>query len=62
MPSSFFFELHKNYTTYLKENIDRLEEHVKKLANTEKKETVHVGIYKMNTTIDYKNLHKEFVF
>ena len=31
MPSNFF-ELHKNYITYLKENIDRLEEHVKKLA------------------------------
>ena len=61
MPSNFF-ELHKNYITYLKENIDRLEEHVKNLADTEKKQTVHVGIYKMNTTIDYKNLHKEFCF
>ena len=61
MPSNFF-ELHKNYITYLKENIDRLEEHVKKLADTEKKQTVHVGIYKMNITIDYKNLHKEFCF
>ena len=55
-----FFGLHENYINYLKENIGRLEEQVKKLANTEKKETLNVGIYKMNTTIDYKNLHKEY--
>ena len=55
-----FFGLHENYINYLKENIGRLEELVKKLANTEKKETLNVGIYKMNTTIDYKNLHKEY--
>ena len=52
-----FFGLHKNYINIFKENIDRLEEHVKKLANTEKKETLNVGIYKMNTTIDYKKIY-----
>ena len=54
-----FFELHNNYVSYLKNNINRLEEQVKELTLTEKKQTLIVGIYKMNTTIDYMNLHKE---
>ena len=54
-----FFELHNNYVSYLKNNINRLEEQVKELTLTEKKQTLNVGIYKMNTTIDYMNLHKE---